>query len=211
MIHSGCCRLIAFPTVFLLIGTRAGAQGCSDSLIVDRLRSAVEATSAETIRVSRDYLPSMPGVSFYRTSRREPGSFHVPERKAAVVVTGRDTVVVRDIQDLVRVWSAIEGQRSAGSPFSSLFMQLLVQTGLLPSSPRILNSERDLPAGYRAFLSNRANLAKIRPPLDRSDSSGSETAFFVASSVGVVYYRALLTRDGHFIPSMEVISRFEDS
>jgi hypothetical protein len=186
------------------------AQACPDGGIADRLRAALGVLPAETLYVTRDYLPRVfPGVTFYRASK-SPEAFHVPERRAAVVLTGNDTVLVLRVEDLGRVWSAL-GVKTLprSSSLGSVFVDLLVQTGLLPPGPGLLRTEHDLTSDYRAFLSNQANLARIKPAFERAGSSGLETAFFVATSAGVLFYHALLTRDGHLIAAAEVISPYE--
>lgn len=202
----GLTILIHVPSSLL------AAQGCADDRITDRLRAALGLAPAETLYVARDYLPRMlPGVTFYRATML-PTTLHGPERRAAIVVSGNDTVLALRVEDLGRVWSAFGIKRlPRSSSLGGFLLDLLVQTGLLPPGPRVLRTEYDLPSDYRAFLSDQATLARIKPAFDRETSSGLETGFFVASSAGVLFYHALLTRDGRLIATAEVVSPYEQN
>lgn len=206
----GFRRSLALVFVCLLgVSESATAQYDCEVGIRRLLAEALQVNPDRLTEITREYgAGPFAGVAFYRAQTAQ--GLHTRRMAAAVAVTGRDSIVVRGLADVAKVWQrTLPEELPQPSLASAAVRELLFQTGLLQRSDRVIKSASEVSAAYRTFLAPGSDLSVIRDPEEKVVDGKVRISFFIQASEGIVHYSAVVSQRGLLDLSRELIAHLQ--
>lgn len=158
-------RFISVLLAILLVGVeRADAQVAGEDSVRAMLHRVLEVRSSDSLDVTRTYSRAFfPDATFYRSDYPVGGAIDAAIRAAAVVVTTKDTVLVRQPADLSQVWQ-VAGAPLRLEPYqlAAACTELLRHTGLIEMTARQITDPDEIPAAQRRRLRPAGVLKRVR-------------------------------------------------
>jgi len=133
---------------------REQAQPSSEHDVERMFRAVLAIPDSAPVRISRTYAPLyFPRATFYQATYSEPGRWHSPASRAAVMSVDGRLTPARHVDDIPLAWKrAIVDAVLEDFEVQRACATLAIQLGLLPPSARFIDDPGEIPDVQREWL-----------------------------------------------------------